>query len=247
MVEWDAFPEPYVGPLDRQPSAVFLALNPGRSSPEMQSATGVLAHEIRRLGSYRAWAASWPFLRDIWIRYKGRNRHHTSRLAFMRRWWNQPELSAQDMLGFELYPWHSTRVTAPIRPDPGVIREYVFAPIEELDAPPIFAFGVPWFSMLEDHLRLPVIARLGDGGRSYPTHVRDRAAIVCSLPSGAVVIAVKQGGYAGPPSAPETLLLQEALTSVGVKVPSVSCLPKNPLLTTSQEATVNPGTSDGEL
>jgi hypothetical protein len=47
------------------------------------------------------------------------------------------------MLGFELYPWHSTRVPAPIRPDPGVIREFVFAPIEELGVPPIFAFGAP--------------------------------------------------------------------------------------------------------
>lgn len=215
MVEWEAFPEPYVGPLDRRPHAVFLALNPGRSSPEMQSAKGVLANEIRRLGSYRAWAASWPFLRDIWIRHKGRNRHHASRLEFMRSWLDQPELCARDMLGFELYPWHSTRVTAPMRPDPGVIREFVFAPIEELGAPPIFAFGAPWFSMLEDHLRLPVITRLGIGGRPYPTRVRDRAAIVFSLPSGAVVIAVKQRGYVGPPSASETLVLREALTQGG--------------------------------
>jgi len=246
-VEWNALPEPYLGPLDRKPRAVFLALNPGASSPEMQSATGLLADEIRRMGSYRAWAASWPYLRDIWVKNMGRNRHHTGRLTFMRRWWDQPGLSADDMLSFELFPWHSPRLTAPIRPNPQVIREFVFAPIEELDAPPIFAFGAPWFSMLEDHLRLPVIARLGDGGRPYPTHVRDRAAIVCSLPSGAVVIAVKQGGYAGSPSAPETLLLQEALMSVGVKIPSVSCLPKNPLPTSSQEATANPGISDGEL
>ncbi len=83
-------------------------------------------------------------------------------------------------------------LTAPMRPTPGVIREFVFAPIEELGATPIFAFGVPWFSMLEDHLRLPVIARLSDGGHPYPTHVRDRAAFVFSLPSGAAVIAVKQ-------------------------------------------------------
>ena len=219
-VEWDALPEPYLGPLDRRPSAVFLALNPGESSPKMQSATGVLADEIGRMGSYRAWAASWPYLRDIWVKNMGRNRHHTSRLTFMRRWWDRPGLKADDMLSFELFPWHSARLTAPIRPDPRVIREFVFAPIEELDAPPIFAFGADWFSMLEDHLCLPVRARLGVGGHPYPTQVADRAVVVFSLPSGAPVIAVKQGGYAGPPSAPETVLLQEGLASVGVKIPS---------------------------
>jgi len=213
----------------------------------MQSATGVLADEIRRMGSYRAWAASWPYLRDIWVKNMGRNRHHTSRLTFMRRWWDQPGLKADDMLSFELYPWHSPRLTAPIRPDPELIQRYVFAPLEELDAPPIFAFGVPWFSMLEDHLRLPTIARLGVGGDPYPTQVADRAVAVFALSSGALVIAVKQGGYAGPPSAQETVLLQEALTSVGVKIPSVSCLPKNPPPTRSQEVTANPGASDGEL
>jgi hypothetical protein len=194
----------------------------------MQAATGVLADEIRRMGSYRAWAASWPYLRDVWVKHKGSNRHHNSRLEFMRRWWNEPELKAQDMLSFELFPWHSARLTAPIRPDPGVIRKYVFEPIEELGTPPIFAFGADWLSMLGDHLRLPIRARLGVGGHPYPTQVADRAAVAFSLPSGATVIAVKQRGYAGPPSALETVLLREALESVGVRI-----LPP----TRSQEAT----------
>jgi hypothetical protein len=225
-VEWDALPEPYLGPLDRQPRAVFLALNPGASSQEMQSRTGLLVDEIKRMGSYRAWAASWPYLRDIWVKNMGRNRHHTSRLTFMRRWWDQPGLKADDMLSFELYPWHSPRLTAPVRPDPELIQRYVFAPLEELDAPPIFAFGADWFSMLEHHLRLPVRARLGVGGDPYPTQAAGRSVVVFSLPSGATVIAVKHRGSAGPPSASETLLLQEALTSVGLEIPSVSCLPK---------------------
>jgi hypothetical protein len=186
----------------------------------MQSATGLLADEIRRMGSYRAWAASWPYLRDIWVKHRGENKHHTSRLKFMQRWWDQPGLTADDMLSFELFPWHSPRLTAPIRPEPDLIETYVFAPIEELGAPPIFAFGVPWFSMLEDHLRLPMIARLGVGGDPYPTQVADRAVAVFALSSGALVIAVKQGGYAGPPSAQETVLLQEALTSVGLRFPA---------------------------
>jgi len=218
-VEWDALPEPYLGPLDRQPRAVFLALNPGASSPKMQSATGVLADEIRRMGSYRAWAASWPYLRDIWVEHKGENKHHTSRLKFMQRWLDQPGLKAKDMLSFELFPWHSPRLTAPIRPDPRVIREFVFAPIEELDAPPIFAFGAPWFSLLEEKLELQVCARLGVGGDPYPTQAAGRSVVVFSLPSGATVIALKHRGSAGPPSASETVLLREALASVGVPIP----------------------------
>jgi hypothetical protein len=220
VVQWDAFPEPFVGALDRRPLMIFLALNPGRASPEMQSSSGVLAEEIRRMGSYRAWAASWPFLREVWTSRKGRNKHHVSRLEFMRRWWHRPELTCEDMVGFELYPWHSIRVTAQMRPDPGVIREFVLAPIEELGNAPVFAFGAPWFAMFEKHLGLSVVARLGVGGLPYPTRVRDRAAVVFALPNGASVIAVRQGGYAGPPSALETVLLQEALASVGVKVPS---------------------------
>jgi hypothetical protein len=185
----------------------------------MQSAGGLLADEIRRMGSYRAWAASWPYLRDIWVEHKGENKHHTSRLRFMQRWWDQPELKASDMLSFELFPWHSPRLTAPIRPEPRLIREFVFAPIEELDAPLIFAFGAPWFSLLAEKLELQVCARLGVGGDPYPTKVADRAVVVLSLPSGAPVIAVKQGGFAGPPSKQETLWLREALASVGVPVP----------------------------
>ena len=33
------------------------------------------------------------------------------------------------MLAVELYPWHSTGLTAAPRPDPGIVREFVWEPI----------------------------------------------------------------------------------------------------------------------
>ena len=61
-------------------------------------------------------------------------------MAFLRTWNEQPTLTADAMVAFELYPWHSTAVTAPMRPDPGVVREFVWQPIRELSAP-VFALA----------------------------------------------------------------------------------------------------------
>lgn len=48
------------------------------------------------------------------------------------------------MLLFELYPWHSTSVTAAIRPPAEIIDQFVWQPIAELPAQEVFAFGAPW-------------------------------------------------------------------------------------------------------
>jgi hypothetical protein len=206
-VDARAFPEPYVGPLDAEVRAVFLALNPGRAAPEFQYRDGIFAEEIRGLGSYRRWAATWPYLRDPWDRLKGRNRHHRGRLAFLRRWFGDECLGGEHMAAFELYPWHSTRVTASIRPDPGIVRELVWEPIAELGAP-VFAFGAPWFPVLEA-LDVEVTARLGVEGVPYPTRVPSRSVLVGRVPGGGWVIAEKHLGSAGPPSRAEVELLRD--------------------------------------
>jgi len=123
----------------------------------------------------------------------GPNRHHTSRLAFLRTWTEQATLTAKAMAAFELYPWHSTAVTAPMRPDPGVIREFIWQPIRELGAP-VFAFGKPWFDLLEHGLGLQVVDRLGAGGRPYPTEVPSRRVLVLRGGDGPVVIAERHRG-----------------------------------------------------
>src|SRR5262249_24274715 len=97
-VELDALPEPYAGSLFGEPRAVFLALNPGRADLTFQSRNGIFANEIRRLGTYSAWTATWPYQRNPWLAHKGPNRHGLSRLAFMRRWHNDGDLAIARML-----------------------------------------------------------------------------------------------------------------------------------------------------
>jgi hypothetical protein len=115
-VNLDALPEPYLGALDHRPVGVFLALNPGQAHLSFQGRSGLFADEIRHHGAYSAWAATWPYLRDPWVATMGPNRYLTSRLAFLQTWTGQPTLIADAMVTFELYPWHSTAVTAPMRP-----------------------------------------------------------------------------------------------------------------------------------
>jgi hypothetical protein len=209
-VNLNALPEPYQGALDRQPVGVFLGLNPGRAHLDFQGRSGLFADEIRHHGTYSAWATTWPYFRDPWVAAMGTNRYSVSLLAFLRTWTGQPSLTANAMLTFELYPWHSTALTAPMRPDPAIVREFVWQPIRELGAP-VFAFGKPWFSLLEDRLGLQVVDRLGAGGRPYPTEVPSRAVLVLRDEDGPVVIAERHVGSAGPPRRSETRVLRESI------------------------------------
>jgi hypothetical protein len=211
-VTFDAIPEPYLGDLNGRPAGVFLALNPGRADLDFQSRSGLFADEIRQYGSYSAWAASWPYLRDPWVARKGRNRHHSNRLRFLQTWTERDDITGTDMVGFELFPWHSTAVTARMRPDPAVIEEHVLAPLRELAAP-VFAFGAEWQSLLEERLHLPVIDRLGAGGRPYGSTVPSRAVMVFE-DRGLRIVAERHSGSAGPPSASEARLLRQALADI---------------------------------
>jgi hypothetical protein len=207
----DVFPEPYMGRIDGKPRMVFLALNPGQAFPSFQSRSGVFAAEIHQLGSYQAWAATWPYLRDPWNSQIGMNRFHRSRLTFMRRWYEDKTLSEDHMLTFELFPWHSKRLTASIRPDPAIITEFIWEPIADSGAPYVFAFGADWFSILPRLEGFEVIDSLGFGGRPFPTKVKPgarKAIMIGRTPSGTTVIAEKHSGGATPPSETETALLR---------------------------------------
>ena len=211
LVELEAFPEPYLGNLSGQPAAVFLALNPGKADLEFQGRTGIFAGEIQRMGSYAAWAASWPYLRPPWTDpgKHGINRHHASRLRFMRTWVGNPGLGSEAMVAFELYPWHSVAVTARMRPDAMVIDRYVWKPVAELGAP-VFAFGAEWFGILKA-LGLQEVLRVGRGGNDYGGTVASRTVALFKSDAGATVIAAKHSGSATPPRQEEALLLRDAL------------------------------------
>ncbi len=210
-VTFDAFPEPYLGSLLADPLGVFLALNPGRADLRFQGRDGRFADEINRFGSYSAWAATWPYLRDPWVAENGRNRHHSSRMTFLRNWHDRSDLSGDHMVGFELYPWHSTAVTGAMRPDPYVIDEYVLQPLRELGST-VFAFGKEWLSLLEHRLGLDAVERLGRGGRPYGSLVPSRA-VVIFRDGDLTIVAESHSGSAGPPSRPETEFLRAAVES----------------------------------
>lgn len=213
-VDRKALPEPYLGDIMGRPRAAFLALNPGEAFP-FQRPGGAFVKHVQELGSYRAWAASWPYLTGAWEQHHSGgkpNRHHASRLKFLRRWFSDERLGPSDMVAFELYPWHSSRITAAMRPDPELIYEFVWSPLAEIGVP-AFAFGAPWFPLLEEpRLGLEVVDRLGQGGRPFGSRVASRSVLVLRhQQAGLTVLAEKHSGAAGPPSASEAALLQQAV------------------------------------
>jgi hypothetical protein len=208
-VDRQALPEPYSGPLLDEARAIFLGLNPGVAIPAYQYRDGVLAREIRMARRHYDVYRTTPANREPWLTDFGPNRHHLNRVAFMRRWAGDESLGDEHMLTFELYPWHSRRVTAPVRPEPDIIQSMIFAPIAETGVRHVFAFGSPWFGVL-DRLGLPCVLRLGAGGEPYGSSVASRAISVYEQ-DGFYIVAERHSGSAGPPSASETRALKEAL------------------------------------
>lgn len=98
-----------------------------------------------------------------------------------------------------------------MRPDADAVRKYVWEPLVDSGIGIAFAFGAPWFEMLEDHLGLRVLRRLGAGGKRYGSRVESRAVIVCEGPSGLRIIAEKHMGSSGPPAADEAYRLRAAI------------------------------------
>lgn len=213
-IDTTCFPEPYLGEIHGRPRAAILALNPGRATPGFQAHDGIFAREIERFGSYREWAASWPYLRNPWnaAEPRGYNWHHHHRMVFLRRWFRDVSLTGQDRIDFELYPWHSTSVTARMRPDADIVRDYVWGPISELPIEFIFAFGGPWIEVLPHLPGLEMVDRIGDGGRAYATTSKPKAkrtVIKAMTPTGAWFIFEKHGGGASPPSAAEIEIIKD--------------------------------------
>jgi hypothetical protein len=129
--------------------SVFLGLNPGVALPKYQYRDGILADEIRKAGRYSEVYGTTPANREPWHTDFGANKHHLNRIAFMRRWHDDPSLGDEHMLTFELYPWHSRRVLGAMRPHPDIIESMVFAPIAETGVRHVFAFGSPWLDVLD--------------------------------------------------------------------------------------------------
>ncbi|MEV4539795.1 hypothetical protein AB0J82_39085 [Asanoa sp. NPDC049518] len=210
----EGFPEPYIGDLrgvQQAPRMVVLGLNPGAYRRSFQSRDGIFAKQIASLGSFSAWSRSGPYHGGEWDAEMGPNRFHRARVGFARNWLNDPAVDWSGLLVMELYPWHSTSVTASMTPPSGVIDTFVWQPLADLDVPDVFAFGRPW-QALALSLGLRQTDSLGAGGRCYGSGVESRAVRTFDLPSGQRLVVEWHSGSAGPPSAAETALLRQALT-----------------------------------
>jgi hypothetical protein len=204
-VVFDAFPEPYVGNLGAgTPAMVMLGLNPGGADLAFQGLNGLYTRKIKRT-AYSKWAATAPYTDQEWETPHGPNVYHRNRLAFARRWHNNPELQPKDLLIVELYPWHSHHVTGPIHPPNALLREWVWEPLADIGAEHVFAFGKPW-------LRAAQQFGLGAGRElQAPWTVPSRHAVVFTLPSDQQLVVLHQRGYAGPPAAVDTERLRTTL------------------------------------
>lgn len=220
-VDPEAFPEPYLGDLTTKPAGVVLALNPGEVFPEFQYRDGHFAREIRELGSYSTWAATWPYLRDEGPRLpKGRGRKfHNMRWSFMKNWYREPSLPASKMLAFELYPWHSTGLTAPIlmssREMKRFLQRYIWQPILDSGTDYVFGVGKDWFPILRS-LATEEVVTLGREGEPCPFHEPTRTVLVCQGPGGMLIIGNKIGNVASPIPARDVEVLQQALLERGI-------------------------------
>lgn len=222
-VDAEVMPEPYLGDLfTGDHRIVFMGLNPGAPRPKAQSRQGTYAQEIRRLGSYRAWAATWPYLRDIDLSEWGKNVFHDARYRFMKDWYDDSGLEHRHALNWELYPWHSRKVQGSrMRPPVDVVRRFVWKPIAATGVRWIFAFGTPWYEQLEQ-LGLKQLAHLGHGGDPYPTETKPKAYRKVKLyagPADSLVVAMSTSATAAPPSRRETEILKEELAGRGFPTP----------------------------
>jgi hypothetical protein len=95
-----------------------------------------------------------------------------------------------------------------MRPQPSVVREFVWEPIADLGPSVVFAFGASWFPLLPD-LGVTVSTILGRGGRDYGSVASSRSVLLGRSAAGSLVIAEKHSCSAGPPSAEETNRMRE--------------------------------------
>jgi hypothetical protein len=107
---------------------------------------------------------------------------HRARAFFANLWRSfRGNRGDNAIVSFELYPFHSRGVTARIGPGAQIVRQLEWEPIGELDHPPVFAFGAPWFSVAEELGLAPVTGELRLGRddswrvepRSWPPHAGD--------------------------------------------------------------------------
>ena len=135
-----------------------------------------------------------------------------SRRHFARVWLSDPSATLNDLLIVELYPWHSARVTAAMRPPADLLDQFIWKPLSELRVAHYFAFGRPWQRAAEA-IGLRRVAALGAGGTPYGSTVPSRAVRIYKTPSDHTLVVEWPAGGAGPPRADEVEILRRAIAS----------------------------------
>ncbi len=142
-VNLDQYPDPWVGDLRglvRQPRLVVLGLNPGVGYDELQGPTGIWTRRILQAGYSHCLHRSPPEDPASWLAVHKKQSVYWVRVEhFARRWLVDPSASHSDVLNFELYPWHSLRLTGGLASPPAIVREFVLEPVAEVAVPRVFA------------------------------------------------------------------------------------------------------------
>lgn len=225
----EAMPEPFNGRLDRKPKAIMLSLNPGNAflgnqtwmgkqqMPDLQSRRGQFAQQIcsENDGSYTKWARN-PF---DWPALNGGSPHPfvTSRMRFLSDWISEDTVEPDEVVWFDLYPWHSkswSSIDVRHVEVQNLIDTYVAQPIAALNSDWTFAFGKPWFDVLPA-IGFDKVAQIGGTGidlwdNQTPSRV---VGVFESANSECRVIAMRHSGSAGPPKQSEVASLRELLES----------------------------------
>ena len=221
-------PEPFNGRLDRKPKAIMLALNPGNAfmgveswmgrqpMPDLQSRQGIFARQIEESdGSYTKWARQ-PF---DWPALNGGSPHpfFTSRMRFVNDWISNDTVEPDEVVWFDLYPWHSKSWSSiDVRQVhvQNLIDTYVAQPIAALDSDWIFAFGKSWFDVLPA-IGFDKVVEIGGTGTDFwenQTPSR-KVGVFASHTNESRVIAMRHSGSAGPPKQSEVTSLRKLLDS----------------------------------
>jgi len=184
-----------------EPRLVTLGLNPGVAYDEILSRCGIWTKRIAEQGYSYCFTRSPPTDPVVWRELHGTTSRYWDRLIkFAQRWLSDPNADVQDILNFELYPWHSKSLTAGIETPAYLVERYIFEPIAEIDVSEVFAFGAPWFKVAGNLMQTRSVRQkmapskvLGDSDSAYWTMG------LYELPSQQTLVVSSQSGSAGPP------------------------------------------------
>jgi len=213
------YPDPFVGDLRgvrKEPRLIVLGLNPGPAYPDLQSWDGIWARRIAEESYSRCFRRSHAEDPETWRQRHGRESRYWGNLTrFLQRWLSDPTATHQDILNMELYPWHSAKLSAPIKVPASIIDKFVLQPLSEISVKEIFAFGADWFrhvttlpSLREVRVFRPRELHLADSDK------HGWRLAVYELPSKQHLILSAQTGYAGPPGTDRTKRMREYINAL---------------------------------